>query len=141
MIRAFFFDLDGTLLDTEVLWVRSIRAYLLAHDVACTPEEVTVLVYGRSWTDVYAEMSRRFPRLAVGQDRVGAELRIVHRRLRAETDVRIVGSVELLVRLAAEHPVAIVSGSPRQDIADNVEVLGVAPFLRFFLGADDYHPV
>ena len=48
--------------------------------------------------DVYAEMSRRFPHaVATGLERVAAELRTHHRRLRAETDVRIVGSVELLV--------------------------------------------
>lgn len=140
-IRAFFFDLDGTLVDTEILWIRAIRDFLLRRGIPCAQEEAVKLVYGRSWNDVYAEMARRFPHaVEAGHERVSAELRTHHRRLRAETDVRIAGSVELLVRLAAAHPVAIVSGSPRQDIADNVEVLGVAPFLRFFLGAEDYHP-
>ena len=140
MIRAFFFDLDGTLLDTEVLWVKATRAYLLAHGVACSPEEATALVYGHSWHDVYAEITRRFPRLNSGIERVGAELRDYLQRLRAESDVRIVGSVELLVRLAADHPVAIVSGSPRADIADSVALMGVGAFVRFFLGAEDYAP-
>ena len=140
MIRAFFFDLDGTLMDTEVLWIRAIRDYLLTHGVVCTQEETTALVYGRSWNDVYAEIARRFPHVATGIDRVGAELRVCHRRLRTESDVRIVGSVELLVRLAAEYPVAIVSGSPRADIADGVALMGVEPFVRFFLGAEDYRP-
>ena len=140
MIRAFFFDLDGTLLDTEVLWIRAIRAYLLAHAVVCTPEEATALVYGRSWNDIYAEIARRFPHLAIGIDRVGDEMRVCHRQLRVACDVRIAGSVELLVRLAAEHPVAIVSGSPRADIADSVTFMGIGPFVRFFLGSEDYRP-
>ncbi len=140
-IQAFFFDLDGTLVDTEILWIRAIREYLQRHGIPCTQEEAVALVYGRSWNDVYTEMSRRFPHaVAAGIERVAAELRSSHRRLRAETDVRIVGSIELLVRLAADYPVAIVSGSPRQDIADNVAILGAAPFIRFFLGAEDYQP-
>jgi len=140
MIRAFFFDLDGTLLDTEILWVQAARAFLQAHGVAYTQTEATELIYGHSWRDVYAEMTRRFPQLAIGMDRAGAEMRVFLQRLRAETDVRITGSVELLVRLAAEHPVAIVSGSPRMDIADSVTLMGVKPFVRFFLGAEDYAP-
>ena len=140
MIRAFFFDLDGTLLDTEVLWVQATRAFLQAHHADCSPAEATELVYGRSWRDVYAEMTRRFPQVDCGMERAGAQLRVHLQRLRAETDVRIAGSVELLVRLAAEHPVAIVSGSPRADIADSVTLMGVGPFVRFFLGAEDYGP-
>ena len=140
MIRAFFFDLDGTLLDTEVLWVEAMRLYLLAHDVALSREVVTTLVYGRSWRDVYADLAVRFPQVAKGIDVVGTELRVYLQRLRAATDVRIVSSVDLLVRLAAEHPIAIVSGSPRADIADSVGLMGVGPFVRFFLGAEDYAP-
>jgi beta-phosphoglucomutase-like phosphatase (HAD superfamily) len=34
--------------------------------------------------------------------------------------------------------VAIVSGSPRVDVQDGVELLGIAPLLRFFLGSEDY---
>ena len=140
MIRAYFFDLDGTLLDTEVLWVQATREYLLANGAACTPAEATALVYGRSWHDVYAEMIRRFPHLDTGIERAGAALRVLLQRLRTASDVRIAGSVDLLIRLGAAHPVAIVSGSPRADIADSVALMGVAPFVRFFLGAEDYAP-
>jgi HAD superfamily hydrolase (TIGR01509 family) len=140
MIRAFFFDLDGTLLDTEVLWVQATREYLAARQAPCTPEEAMALVYGRSWRDIYLEIERRFPHVATGMERVGAELRVVLQRLRAATDVRIAGSVALLERLAAEHPVAIVSGSPRADIAESIALMGIAAQVRFFLGAEDYAP-
>jgi HAD superfamily hydrolase (TIGR01509 family) len=140
MIRAFFFDLDGTLLDTEVLWVQATRAYLLARQVPCSPEEAMALVYGRSWRDIYLDIEQRFPQVATGMERVGAELRVELQRLRAATDVRIGGSVALLERLAAEHPVAIVSGSPCTDIAESITLMGIAAHVRFFLGAEDYAP-
>jgi HAD superfamily hydrolase (TIGR01509 family) len=140
MIRAFFFDLDGTLLDTEVLWVQATRTYLLAHQAAVTPAEAMTLVYGRSWHDIYLDIEKRFPQVATGMARVGAELRVELQRLRAATDVRIVGSVALLERLAAEHPVAIVSGSPCADIAESIALMEIGPYVRFFLGAEDYAP-
>jgi HAD superfamily hydrolase (TIGR01509 family) len=138
MIRAFLFDLDGTLLDTETLWVRALRAWLLENGVPCTDAEAVALVYGHSWRDIYAEIVRRHPHLGIGEQAAGEATRPHFRRLRDRTDVRIPGSVALLRRLAATYPVAIVSGSPRADVADGIGLLGIGPLLRFYLGAEDY---
>jgi HAD superfamily hydrolase (TIGR01509 family) len=140
MIRCYFFDLDGTLLDTEVLWVKATQDYLAGQGVPLTPAEALQLVYGRSWHDIYRDITRRHPALDRGLEAVGRELRGHYRALRAATDVRIAGSVALLVRLAATHPVAIVSGSPREEIADSIALLGIGSCVRFYLGAEDYAP-
>jgi HAD superfamily hydrolase (TIGR01509 family) len=138
MIRAFLFDLDGTLVDTELLWAQATRAYLLDRDVPCTPEQAVTLVYGRSWRDIYARLSTDYPRLAVGEDVAGRELKPYFQRLRRQTDVRIPGSVSLLLRLAARYPVAIVSGSPRCEVAESLALIGASSSVRFFLGSEDY---
>jgi len=140
MIRAYLFDLDGTLLDTEVLWVSAMRAYLADQGLALTLDEATALVYGHSWHDIYAALAAREPRLALGEAHVGAALHPYFERLRASTDLEIPGSVELLKRLAAICPVAVVSGSPRADVAEGLARMGLAGCVQFHLGSEDYGP-
>ena len=60
-IRAFFFDLDGTLMDTERLYVRAVRQALIDRDALLSEEETVELVYGRAWTSVYEDVRARFP--------------------------------------------------------------------------------
>jgi mannitol-1-/sugar-/sorbitol-6-phosphatase len=138
-LRAFLFDLDGTLQDSEILWVAATRAYLADRGVALAEAEATRLVYGHSWRDVYAGMVRLAPDLAPpGMAAVGDALRPYYLRLRQTTDIRIPGSVALLRTLSRDYPVAIVSGATRHDVADSIEQMGVGDCVRFYLGAEDY---
>lgn len=66
------------------------------------------------------------------------EMRQEFLQLRSRLDVRIHSSIALLRRLAADYPVAIVSGSPRHDIRHALEQEGLADCVRFYLGAEDY---
>jgi HAD superfamily hydrolase (TIGR01509 family) len=67
-----------------------------------------------------------------------AELDAFFYEVRARADVRIPGSVALLRRLATTAPCCIVSGSPREHIADAIEMMDVADCIAFYLGASDY---
>ncbi len=140
MIDAYIFDLDGTLLDTEVLWIQAIGLYLRERDPSLTDADVLKLVYGRSWHDIYVDICRRIANLNLSLSAMQAELKPYFHRLRARHDMRIVGSIDLLKRLARTAPVCIVSGSPREEITDGVALMGIAPLLAFYLGAEDYTP-
>ncbi|HEO72006.1 MAG TPA: HAD family phosphatase, partial [Candidatus Hydrogenedentes bacterium] len=63
MIKAFIFDMDGTLVDTEVLWVDATECWLREQGFDVERGEVIDLVYGIAWRDVYAEALRRYPGL------------------------------------------------------------------------------
>lgn len=139
MVRASLFDLDGTLQDSEVLWVEATRVFMEERGAGISPAEATKLVYGHSWRDVFAGMARLLPDLAqAGAERTADELRPYFLRLRSEADICIPGSLALLRRLAARMPVAVVSGATRYDVAESVARLGIADLLRFCLGAEDY---
>lgn len=140
MIRAFFFDLDGTLMDSEVQWVEAVRQCMADRGLNFSHEEAEEVVYGNSWEFIYEDLGRRFPVLVPELPRMAELVRPYFERLCAVIDVRVHGSIRLLKRLAETHPVAIVSGSYRDDIAEAVQVMEVAPDIAFFLGKEDYAP-
>ena len=141
-IDAFIFDLDGTLVDTELLWADAMRAYLADRSCECTREALLRIVFGRSWTDIYGDITSRFPSLSNTPSPAMAEaLRAYYLRLREQGDgVIIHSSAALLKSLSQQHPVIIVSGSPRADVEEAVRILGAVGAVRFVLGAEDYTP-
>jgi len=140
MSMAFAFDLDGTLLDTEMLWVKATLGYLLAHGETVDADAVTELVYGRSWSDIRIDIRRRYPAAARSPEAMARAVRERMLALRRETDCVIHASVALLRRLAADFPVCVVSGSPREDVEAGVRLAGIDGDIRFLLGAEDYAP-
>ena len=140
MIEAFIFDLDGTLLDSEILWVEAIELYLREHWPTVERDYVMKLVYGRSWSDIYTDICHASTDIDLSIDEMQEALTPYFKRLTAKTDIRIEGSVGLLRRLAVDYPVCIVSGSPGDEIEDGIELMGIESLLAFYLGAEDYAP-
>lgn len=137
-IRAVFFDLDGTLMDSEVLYVDAVRIALLRRGHLLSPEEALELVYGRGWHEIYREIQQRWPGAYPDREVMEDVVREIFQELEEQRDIAIPGSVELLHRLAEEYPVAVVSGSPRADVRRCLDQLGVLEDLQFYLGAEDY---
>jgi len=141
-IDAFIFDLDGTLVDTELLWADAMSACLADRRCECSKEAVLQMVFGRSWTDIYRDITLRFPTLADTPSHVMAEsLRGYYQRLREQSsNIVIHSSAALLAELSRHNPVIVVSGSPRADVEEAMRLIGATDRVRFVLGAEDYSP-
>jgi HAD superfamily hydrolase (TIGR01509 family) len=137
-INAFIFDLDGTLMDSEVLYVEATRKALELGGYSVTHEESVALVYGRGWSVIWTEVCERFPDAYDTSEKMENVIRREFLRLRSELDIRIPGSVELLKRLAENFPVVIVSGSPRIDVEEGIDLLEIGSYLDFYMGSEDY---
>ena len=138
MIEAFLFDLDGTLLDSEILWVETIRLSLNRRGHPLSEEEALRLVYGRAWSEIREDIYRRYPDLDIDPYKLEKELEGIFKEIQGERDIRIPSSIELLVSLGKRFPVAIVSGSTRSTIAERIKLMKVEPYVRLFVGIEDY---
>ncbi len=140
MIRAAIFDLDGTLLDTEILWVEVTYQYL--QECGCNPvyDDVLHIVYGRSWRQVYDRIVEKYN---MGHVSIHAMdeilLGMIQARKTQQAGLVLEGSVALLRDLANQMPVCIVSGSPRRAIEEAITLLQIEDCLAFYIGAEEYH--
>jgi len=141
-LSAVIFDLDGTLVNTELLWADAMCDYLADRGCVRSKSWILDIVFGRSWLDIYQSIIALQPALAqVSPADMAVELRAYYIRLRDQGDsIVIASSARLLKDLAATYPAIIVSGSPRMDIEEAVRLLEAEPHVRFVLGAEDYAP-
>jgi len=142
MIRAACFDLDGTLVDTELLWARATFDYL--GDLGCAPlefDELAALVYGHAWSFIHARLVRLWPEQFAHRSAktAAAELQPYYLRRREDpAAILIPSSIVFFRNLAEKIPVTIVSGSPRDAIQECLEIMGVADLVPFYIGSEDY---
>ena len=125
-------------MDSELLWVNAVEAFLGDAGCELSREEAVALVYGRSFSDIHADVVRRFPSFDLAAREMEEGMRPYFLRLRDKCDIAIGSSVDLLRTLAADYPVCIVSGSTRADLVAGIRHLGVGACLEFYLAAEDY---
>ena len=137
---AFLFDLDGTLIDSEMLWAQALADYMADRGAVAPVAHVAEIVFGHSWLDIQQKIHREFPQLpAVSAAEEAALLRPYYARLSSDPARQIIpSSVAFFKRVAKLAPCAIVSGSPHDDVCAAAELCGISHLLEFVLGAEDY---
>ncbi|MFC1806312.1 HAD family hydrolase [Planctomycetota bacterium] len=136
-VEAFLFDLDGTLIDSERLWVAAAEEVLRAKGHPVSHEQALALVYGRAWGDIQQDMLRDYPDAFSGVDELERLMGEAFAALESQCDIRIPSSVELLRRLAATHPVGIVSGSSRHLIIEMMRRLDIEECVSVVVATED----
>ncbi|MFC9178311.1 HAD-IA family hydrolase [Streptomyces sp. NPDC057107] len=125
--QAVLLDMDGTLVDTEPLWLEATREVAAAHGHTLTDEEGAG-VLGRTCADTAAYLATLNPR-AAGSAALEADLEDTFLTA-VEKGVRLrPGARDLLERLAGRDiPAALVSASPRRVVDAVLRTLGAEMF-------------
>jgi HAD superfamily hydrolase (TIGR01509 family) len=136
-LQGVLFDMDGTLVDSEVIWVDAIATALRGRGVIVSQEEASDLVYGHAWPDIFREIARRYPGVYASRQAMEAVTVPLYARCSGERDIRIQPSINLLRALARRYPIAIVSGSTRSRIQATIADVGIADCVAAFVSCED----
>ena len=139
-MKAYLFDLDGTITDTDVIWIDALADTLAALGHPVPTFWTMEIVYGKAWSSSYARIVERFPDLAaIPSDDLAHRSDAFFKARVARTDVRIPGTIALIRRLAAAGaPCAVVSGSTHSQIEDALAIAGVRDCFAAIVGSGDY---
>lgn len=135
-IDAVVFDMDGVLIDSEVIWRRVREVYAAERGLRWSAEDQFALM-GCSVPVWSARMRERLGITDLSAEALGEE---ILRRVRAAfaTDVPLrPGAVQALQALGRRWPLAVATGSPRALAEQALARSGLRPHFRFVVCGDD----
>jgi len=134
--KVLIFDLDGTIVNTEVTAQAAISLYFERHGKPVTRDDLNAIV-GRSWIDAVEYLLALYPLSRSGPD-AEADILVDYRRSLAAEIEQIPGSADAIRKLAPHFRMGIVSGSRREDIDTVLRTLGLTDCFERWLGFEDY---
>ncbi len=138
--RAVVFDLDGLLLDTEVLWQRAEEELFAAHGAVFSHED-KMRVIGTSFEHTARFFAERLGQpVERGAELVDEMIETMHAALQGDVDGRP-GALALVARLRGRVPLGLASNSPRRLVDAALRTAGLTDVFDAIVTSDEVaHP-
>lgn len=130
-----FFDMDGTLVDSEPLSDKLVMQLLDDRGLPPPPFPLSRF-HGQTWATVEATLGELYPALS-GLPLADRFEGAFHDLLGRELPATIAGAREAVAAAARRSAVGIVSSSPRATIELVAAGLGISEYCRVIVGAED----
>jgi HAD superfamily hydrolase (TIGR01509 family) len=136
VIQTLFFDMDGTLVDTELAAAKAVENCFAAWNYKVTKKDAD-FVTGRTWKNALEFLFRKYPPpIDPGK---ATDFILDTYRAGIETNlIEVPGARACVTDLAKEFPLALISGSHRREILTILDRLGIRDAFKVVLGAEDY---
>lgn len=136
-IRAVLFDMDGTLIDSELNTEPAISGVCRELGIA-DPDLDYPSFYGRTWSSVVEAMAETDPAIAEIPDLALRFHRRFHGLCLSHPSPPIPGARETIAAFSLRVPVAIVSSAYRESIEVTIEQLDISAQVSCYVGAEDF---
>lgn len=134
-IKAFIFDMDDTILESENLNVQLISRFFGEQWGVMLDQEDSSIVYGHAWPDVYAHLINRY-KLQTTVQAIYDGVMDFKKNYLSLHKLRIASGLPSVLGLPLRK--VIVSGSGRSEIALMMDNVGLAHHFDAMFSVDDY---
>ena len=135
-VSAVIFDMDGTLIDSEIFTAQAVATLLRESsifdiDIDCSEFD------GVSWKNIAQRLAERVPQLSTRRDIPSRLHEIFQRLLKDDPPVFINMARETVIAASSRFPTAIVSSSNRDSIEETIRRMEIAANINVYIGAED----
>ena len=135
-ISAVFFDMDGTLVDSEIYTEQSVMTLCREYGVNNAMIDCSKFD-GVSFEIIAQKMAEQLPQLAAQNGIPDRLHEIYHQLLKDDPPAVIHNAREAVIAACAVTPTAVVSSSHRESIEETLRRMQLSEYVSFYVGAED----